>query len=131
MKNRETLIEQYDDAVFALLMDEYAEESGAELLSRFQEEMDAGLIPEIPEELDQRCVDVIDAEFRTRKRWAWLKDICRFVIRLVFALFFLIGLMARTALDIWHERKAARSHAASDAGHAEARDDEPPIFLTP
>ena len=36
MKNRDDLIEQYDDAVFALLMDEYSEDYGAYLLARFQ-----------------------------------------------------------------------------------------------
>lgn len=131
MKDRDTLIEQYDDAVFALLMDEYAEESGAELLRRFQEEADAGLVPEIPGELDRRCMDLIDDEFRSRSRWAWLKDTCRFVIRLVFALFFLIGLIIRTALEIWQEHRLRRTQAAQEPNHADARDDEPPIFLTP
>ena len=68
MENRDYLIEQYDDAVFALLMDEYAESSGAELLRDYQAAVDGGLVPEFPTELDRRCRDIIHEEVRSRKR---------------------------------------------------------------
>lgn len=128
MKNRDDLIEQYDDAVFALLMDEYAEDSGAELLARFQEEADQGRIPEISEEADIRCLDLIDDEFRARRRHAWVKRLLRGLIRLVFAIFFLLGLLIRTAWEYWQERRAYQEQIVPEA---ETDEDEPPIFLTP
>lgn len=131
MNKRETLIEQYDDAVFALLMDEYAENSGAELLRQYQEALDTGLVPEIPEELDRRCTEAIDTEFRSRRWKAWLKYICRGLVRLVFALFYLVRLLVRTAWDIWQEHQTRSKSAHAPAELNATNEDDPPIFLTP
>lgn len=129
MENREYLIEQYDDAVFALLMDEYAESSGAELLRGYQDALDGGLVPEFPEELDRRCRETIHEEFRSRKRKARLRGICRWILRIIFALFLLLGLLLRTAWEMLRERRRA-AHTVPESNRVEAQEDEGTIFLT-
>lgn len=129
LENREHLIEQYDDAVFALLMDEYAESSGAELLRDYQAAVDGGLVPEFPTELDRRCRDIIHEEFRSRKRKARLRSICRWIVRIVFALFLLLGLILRTAWEFVQERRRT-AHTVPETHRVESQEDEGTIFLT-
>lgn len=64
---RERLIENYEDAAFALLMDEMASQNG----KRWNEEnerlkQDPSF--EYPEDLDRKCRTLIDKEFAKRKR---------------------------------------------------------------
>ncbi len=64
--NREELRAQYEDALFALLMDEIAEQEGQELLAeaeRLNEDPDAA----IPEELDAKCRAAMDCTLRKRR----------------------------------------------------------------
>ena len=129
MKRRDELIEQYDDAVFALLMDRYAEESGAELLTRFQEASDAGLVPEPEGHFDRRAMDLIGEEFRSRRRRAWLTGLLRGLLRLIFAVFYVLGLLLRTGWEWWQERRLCRHAAAPET--ASADEGEPSVFLTP
>lgn len=67
MTHREKLLEQYEDAVFSLLMDEAAEQEGQALLAeaeRLNNDPDAG----IPEELDKKCRKLIRDSFRKVRR---------------------------------------------------------------
>lgn len=132
MEKRETLIEQYDDAVFALLMDDYAEDAGTELLERYQAALDAGQIPEFPEELDLRCETAINDEFRARKKKARFRGILRGLVRLVFAVFIVIGLILRTVYEVWTERRNRKANAqpVPELHTAPEHEEEEPIFLT-
>lgn len=62
-KHKQELLDQFDDATFALMMDEYAQQEGARLLQEFNEAVSAGEVPEIPEHLDSRCRRTIRREF--------------------------------------------------------------------
>lgn len=63
------LLDQLDDAAFALMMDEYAEAEGERLRAEFEADMRAGLTPPMPEGLDEKCRKQIKAEYG-RARWA-------------------------------------------------------------
>ena len=54
MANRETRKEQYEDALFALLMDEMAQEDGEELL-RLNEALKQDPNAAVPEAVHHRC----------------------------------------------------------------------------
>ena len=58
MANRETRKEQYEDALFALLMDEMAQEDGKELL-RLNEQLKQDPGAAVPEAVQRRCERVI------------------------------------------------------------------------
>lgn len=58
MTRREMLMEQYEDALFALLMDEVAEVEGQKALEENQRLKESGELV-IPEEVSQRCQRVI------------------------------------------------------------------------
>lgn len=58
MTRREMLVEQYEDALFALLMDEVAEAEGQKALEENQRLKESGELV-IPEEVSQRCQRVI------------------------------------------------------------------------
>lgn len=62
------LLDQLDDAAFALMMDEYAEAEGERLRAEFEADMRAGLTPPKPEGLDEKCRKQIKAEYG-RARW--------------------------------------------------------------
>lgn len=66
MTRRENLQEQYEDALFALLMDDLAWQEGERLLEeneRLKNDPDA----EVPEEVMARCRKVINREFAKRR----------------------------------------------------------------
>lgn len=58
MTRREMLMEQYEDALFALIMDEVAEVEGQKALEENQRLKESGELV-IPEEVSQRCQRVI------------------------------------------------------------------------
>ena len=62
------LLDQLDDAAFALMMDEYAEAEGERLQAEFEAAMAAGLVPPKPEGLDDKCRRLIKSEFG-RAKW--------------------------------------------------------------
>ena len=67
MDRHDRLYENYEDALFALLMDEVAREEGARLIEeneRLQNDPDAA----VPESLDQRSLETIHRAFSARKR---------------------------------------------------------------
>ena len=75
-KSREELVEQYEDAALALLMNEYAEQEGNRLLQEFEAAKPKGQVPEIPAALDIRCRTLIRKAYEKQRR----KDrMCRFL----------------------------------------------------
>lgn len=62
MTRREQLQEQYEDALFALLMDEYAQIEGERLLEE-NERLKLDPDADIPEDVMRRCRKVINREF--------------------------------------------------------------------
>ena len=66
-QKKQKLLEQYDDAAFALLMDEYAETEGARLMAEFEGAQAAGQVPEMPQALDEQCRRMIRRD-RAKKR---------------------------------------------------------------
>lgn len=67
MTQREKLRDNYEDALFALLMDEFAEQEGQRLLEE-NERLKQDPAMSIPEELDKRCIKTIDRAFAKEKR---------------------------------------------------------------
>lgn len=67
MKPRERSTENYEDALFNLLMNEFAEQEGLRLLAENERLKAAG---NIPEETDRRCRDTIRRELSKRRRRA-------------------------------------------------------------
>ena len=65
MTKREELLEQYEDALFSLLMDEFAENEGKEALKE-NEHLKADPNFVVPEELHQRCKRTIALYFAKR-----------------------------------------------------------------
>lgn len=65
MTRKEQLREQYEDALFALLMDEVAASEGNRALEeneRLKRDPDAA----VPEETQQKCLQFIEQQFRAR-----------------------------------------------------------------
>ena len=67
MHAQEKLYEQYEDAVFALLMDKVAEENGKKLLQQ-NEELLADPDAAVPETLSKRCLRTIEKAYR-KSQW--------------------------------------------------------------
>lgn len=66
MTNHERLTEQYEDALFALLMDSVAEEEGKQALE-LNERLKADPAAEVPESARRRCEATIRREFNRKK----------------------------------------------------------------
>ena len=66
MTKREQLIEQYEDALFALLMDSVAEEEGKKAIE-LNERLKADPEAEVPAEVRRRCEKLIRQEFNRKK----------------------------------------------------------------
>lgn len=99
-KHRQELLNQYDDAAFALLMDEYAEEEGALLLKEFNEAMASGNVPEIPQNLDRKCRQVIQQNFAKQRNKDNAKKILRLTGKAAVYVFVLLGLSLTTILSV-------------------------------
>lgn len=103
MDAHEKLMDQYDDAAFALLMDRSAEEEGAELLRAFREASAADALPEYTDGLDRRCRDSIEREFgrQTRRvRFRRFRRFARSAARAAVLVFAMIGLMGTLILSV-------------------------------
>ena len=66
MTKREQLIEQYEDALFALLMDSVAEEEGKKAIE-LNERLKADPEAEVPAEVRRRCEKLIRHEFNRKE----------------------------------------------------------------
>lgn len=100
MDAHEKLMDQYDDAAFALLMDRSAEEEGAELLRAFREASAADALPEYTHELDQRCRDSIDREFGRQTRRVRFRRFARSAVRAAIVVFAMIGLAGTLIMSV-------------------------------
>lgn len=80
MTNRERLQENYEDALFALLMDDVAQTEGTRLI-RENEALRANPNAAVPAEIDRRCKQVIQRTLAKRKHGVSLRklgqQICR------------------------------------------------------
>lgn len=89
MQEQEKLYEQYEDAVFALLMDKVAEENGKKLLQQ-NEELLADPDAAVPETLSKRCLRTIEKAYRKSQWKAAAKKVTRALNRV--ALWILVPL---------------------------------------
>ena len=89
MHEQEKLYEQYEDAVFALLMDKVAEENGKKLLQQ-NEELLADPNTAVPETLSKRCLRTIKKAYRKSQWKAAAKKVTRALNRV--ALWILVPL---------------------------------------
>lgn len=94
MTNRETRKEQYEDALFALLMDEMAQEDGEELL-RLNEQLKQDPGAAVPQEAQSRCEKVIGTAFSRRQFRATGRRTARWLGRLLLAA--ILGVLLFTA----------------------------------
>ena len=106
MDDREKLMERYDDAAFALMMDEYAEAEGEALLAEFRAAAEAGELPEMPEELDKACRNTIRKEYARRERRVRLRQLRRAAARVAVAVFAVIGILSTLVFSVeaWRVR---------------------------
>ena len=72
MNRREKLLEQYEDAYFALLMDEVAEQEGARL-ERLNKELQDDPAAAVPVKIDRMCIKAIDHYFARQRRGSYLR----------------------------------------------------------
>lgn len=95
MTRREMLVEQYEDALFALLMDEVAEAEGQKALEENQRLRESGELV-IPDNLRQRCHSAIAKGFAGQE----LRRVGRGVSRVVtkVALVALVGILLFTTV---------------------------------
>ena len=100
MHEREKLLERYDDAAFALMMDECAENEGAAFLAEFQAAAQAGELPELPEDIDQACRDTIKREYAGRERKLRLKQLRRAAAKAAVAVFAAIGILGTLVMSV-------------------------------
>ena len=65
MQEQEKLYEQYEDAVFALLMDKVAEENGKKCSSKMKHSLQTQMRPS-PKRWSKRCLRTIEKAYRNR-----------------------------------------------------------------
>lgn len=84
----ELLREQYEDALFTLLMDEYAEQTGEKLLDEFNHSESA----EMPAALDEKCRKTIRQHFTQQKSKTRIRKTLRFIGKSVATIVVTFGL---------------------------------------
>lgn len=99
-KRKQELLDQYDDATFALLMDEYAEEEGANLLAEFENAMAEGDVPEVPDSLDQKCRQIIHQNYAKQRRKQRTKKVLQWTSKAAVVVFVFLGLSLTTVLSV-------------------------------
>lgn len=97
---RKQLIEQYEDAALALLMDEYAETDGERLQRDFEAAEQAGAVPDVPDALDRKCRQLIQNSFNKQKRNAQLRKLSRSAVKAAAFLMILLGLATTMVLSV-------------------------------
>ena len=96
MTNHERLTEQYEDALFALLMVSVAEEEGKQALE-LNERLKADPAAEVPESARRRCEATIRREFN-RKRAKKLGKVTWKIVRRVSVAVMLMVVLLTTAM---------------------------------
>lgn len=98
--HKQELIDHYDDAVFALMMDEYAEDEGARLLQEFEDAISSGAMPEVPASLDQKCRQIIQHEFTKQHRKHYAKQALRMTQKAAVIALVVLGISLSTVLSV-------------------------------
>ena len=97
MNKNEQLHEQYEDALFALLMNEVAEANGNELMQK-NEELLADPDAAVPERLSKRCMQVIEKNYRKAQIQNTVKSAVRVLNRvalwILIPVFLFVGVFA-------------------------------------
>lgn len=99
-KSREELVEQYEDAAFALLMSEYAEQEGDRLLREFDEAKAKGEVPEIPAALDAKCRKMIRQAYEKQRRKEQVNRVLRTIGRTAAMLFAALGICGTLVFSV-------------------------------
>lgn len=90
------LREQYEDALFMLLMDEYAEETGEKLLDEFNRSEQT----EMPAALDEKCRITIRHHFARQKNKTRIRKILRFIGKSVATVVVTFGLVSALVFSV-------------------------------
>lgn len=98
-KDTEQLLEQYEDAVFALAMNAYAEENGARLIQEYEQARQNGA-GEVPPELDKKCRMLIRRELAKRRRQACIQRAVKTAGRTAAAVMVLVGIAATLVFSV-------------------------------
>ena len=99
-QKKQKLLEQYDDAAFALLMDEYAETEGARLMAEFEAAQAAGQVPEMPQELDEQCRRMIRRDRVKKRGRRAAHSFRRVAVKAAVAVLVFIGLMTTLVMSV-------------------------------
>lgn len=99
-KKRLDLLDQYDDAAFALLMDEYAEEEGARLRKEFEEAKAAGEVCETPDSLDEKCLRMIRQHSRKKRAVRVIKNSMKSVCKAAVIAMVILGVFSSLVLTV-------------------------------
>ena len=105
MKKHERLLEEYEDAYFALLMEEVAKKEG-ERLEALNEALQSDPEAAVPESLDKRCMETIRRHFAHQQRRSALRKTGK-VLRLVAVLMAVTVLLFTTAFAVSEEFRVA------------------------
>ena len=100
MNHKLELMDQFDDAAFALMMDEYAEAEGERLRAEFEEAMRSGTAPACPPELDEKCRKQIKRHFGKQRRSAWAGIARRAAGRAAACLLIALGISAALVMSV-------------------------------
>ena len=93
MVDRDTLYEQYEEAVLALLMEQVADAEGEELLQQ-NRSLQADPAAAVPAETEKRCLDVLRRQSRKTRRQRTARRSLRIAARIAAALVSLLVLYA-------------------------------------
>lgn len=99
-KHKRKLIDLYDDAVFALLMDKYAESEGSRLQKEFEDAMASGEVLEVPTDLDQKCRKIIYHNFSKQRRKRQTQKVLQFTCKVAVFILIFLGLSLTTVLSV-------------------------------
>ena len=99
-QKKQKLLEQYDDAAFALLMDEYAEEEGARLMAEFEAAQAAGQVPQMPAELDEQCRRMIRRDRAKKRGKQAARSFRKVAVKAAVAVLVFIGLMTTVVMSV-------------------------------
>ncbi len=105
MKKHERLLEEYEDAYFALLMEEVAKKEG-ERLEALNKALQSDPEAAVPESLDKRCMETIRRHFAHQQRRSALRRTGK-VLRLAAVLMAVTVLLFTTAFAVSEEFRVA------------------------
>lgn len=89
------LLENYEDAQMALLMDAYAKAEGEALMSE-AEKVDEPF----SETFKAKCMDLIDKEFAKRRRQKWMRNAVKKSVRAAVIAFAVVGFLSVGAMSV-------------------------------